>query len=85
MVIPRYERMMQRSKSRLKNQSITLHFSKEEEAKAYLLYDVTMEIFNRLYYKMYASDLAMLRSMFVHSFHGRPFSFEEVRFHESFH
>ena len=79
----RYERMLQRSKSRLKTQTLTLHFSKEEQDRAHLLYDVTMEIFNRLYYKMYASDLAMLRSMFVHSFDGRPFSFMEVKFFES--
>ena len=88
----RYERMLQRtgskSSSKLKSSPILVaqslpNFSKEEQDSANLLYDVTMEIFNRLYYKMYASDLGMLRSMFVHGFEGRPFSFLEVKFFES--
>ena len=88
----RYERMLQRSgsksTSKLKSSPISVaqslpNFSKEEQESAHLLYDVTMEIFNRLYYKMYAADLGMLRSMFVHGFEGRPFSFLEVKFFES--
>ena len=88
----RYERMLQRtgskSSSKLKSSPILVaqslpNFSKEEQDSVNLLYDVTMEIFNRLYYKMYASDLGMLRSMFVHGFEGRPFSFLEVKFFES--
>ena len=91
----RYERMLQRSNggskstsSKLKSSPILVaqslpNFSKEEQESANLLYDVTMEIFNRLYYKMYAADLGMLRSMFVHGFEGRPFSFMEVKFFES--
>ena len=77
----RYERMLQRKSPR--KQFPVQNFSQEEQDRAHLLYDVTMEIFNRLYYKMYAADLGMLRSMFVHGFEGRPFSFLEVKFFES--
>ena len=82
------QRTGSKSSSKLKSSPILVaqslpNFSKEEQDSANLLYDVTMEIFNRLYYKMYASDLGMLRSMFVHGFEGRPFSFLEVKFFES--
>lgn len=48
-----------------------------------MLYDITMELFNRLSYRMYASDMAMIRTSFFHSFNGRPFTFAEVKFFES--
>ena len=86
----RCQRMLQRSKSRIKKAAAAaavpvtfMNFTRAEKDRAEMLYDVTMEIFNRLYYKMYASDLGMLRSMFVHGFEGRPFSFLEVKFFES--
>ena len=48
-----------------------------------MLYDVTMELFNRLYYRMYAWDLTLMRSCFLRCFLGRSFSFNEVKYLES--
>ena len=48
-----------------------------------MLYDVTMELFNRLYYRMYAWDLGLMRSCFLRTFVGRAFTFSEVKFLES--
>ena len=59
-----------------------VNFTKSEKEHTELLYDVTMEIFKRLYYQMYASDLTIMRSSFDHSFKGRPLTYEEVKFIE---
>jgi len=63
--------------------SACLHFSSLEKERAEMLYDVTMELFNRLYYRMYAWDLGLMRSCFLRTFVGRAFTFSEVKFLES--
>ena len=47
------------------------------------LHDLSLEIFNRLYYRIYASEVEVLKSSFKHSFDGRPFSYIEVKLLEN--
>ncbi len=82
----RCKRMMQRSKvpkASITQETIFKVFSQGELDRAEMLYDVTMELYTRLTYHMFAADMEILRSSFFHSFNGRPFTFAEVKFFEA--
>jgi hypothetical protein len=84
----RCHRMLQRSRSAVSWSAtaimpLQLHFTREEKEHAEMLYNVSMDIFHRLYFEMYASDVLLMRSAFHHSIDGRPFSYEEVKFFEA--
>ena len=74
---------MQRSKVKPVPTLLPIHFSVAEKERAERLYDITIELFTQVAYRMYASDMSLMRSSFLHSFHGRPFTFDEINFYES--
>ena len=76
--------IFQRSKKReiIKQPTVT-YFSLDEMKQVEHLHDLSLEIFNRLYYRIYASEVEVLKSSFKHSFDGRPFSYIEVKLLEN--
>lgn len=89
----RNQRMLQRTKQKSSAalprppttsiQLNLLNFAEAERHRIEMFYSMTMELFNRLSYRMYASDLTTMRSCFMNGFNGKPFTFSEVRFFES--
>lgn len=85
----RNQRMIQRSRHKvsptatIQNHLKLLNFGDGEKNRIEMFYSMTMELFNRLSYRMYASDLTTMRSCFINGFNGRPFTFTEVKFFES--
>ena len=62
---------------------LVTYFSPEEMKQVVQLHDLSLDTFNRLYYRIYASELEVMKSSLKHSFDGRPFSYIEVKLLEN--